>query len=65
MNNNHDYSDYEAIQEHVRRARVARSIALGHLIAGMVHGTIEGLARAARLLQRGMQPVSRRPRLET
>lgn len=64
MDNNHNYPDYEAVQEHIRRARVERAVALGNIIADVVHGTIAGLAGVARILQRGMQPVPRRPRLE-
>ena len=65
MDNKREYPDYEAIEEHIRRARLERSVALGNFIADLVHGTIEGLARVARILQRGMQPMPRRPRLET
>ena len=64
MDNKREYPGYEAIQEHIRRARIERSVAVGNLIAGLVHGAIEGLARVGAILQRGMQPAPRRPTLE-
>ena len=64
MDNKREYPDYDTVQEHIRRARLERAVALGNLIADIVHGAIEGCARVARILQRGMQPVQRRPRLE-
>ena len=60
-----EYPDYETVQEHIRRARLERAVALGNFIADIVHGTVQGLARIAAILQRGMRPAPRRPRLET
>jgi hypothetical protein len=59
MDNKREYPDYEAIQEHIRRARLERSVALGNLIADLVHGTIKALAGMGVILQRGMTPAPR------
>jgi len=64
MDNKRDYPDYEVIQEHIRRARIERAVALGNMIASVVYGTIQALAGVGRILQRGMQPAPRRPSLE-
>lgn len=65
MDNKRDYPTYEAIEEHIRRARIERSVAVGNFIAGIVHGAIQGLVGVGHLLQRGTQPAPRRPSLET
>jgi len=64
MDNKREYPDYEAIQDHIRRARLERSVALGNLIASFVHGAVKALAGVAVLLQRGMTPAPRRQTLE-
>jgi hypothetical protein len=60
-----EYPTYEAIEEHIRRARLERSVALGNFIATIVHSAIQGLANVGHLLHRGMQPAPRRRSLET
>jgi len=65
MDNKREYPTYEAIEEHIRRARIERSVALGNFIATIVHGAIQGLASVGHILQRGMQPAPRRRGLET
>ena len=64
MDNKRDYPDYEVIQEHIRRARIERAVALGDMIASIVHGAIHALASVGAILQRGMHPAPRRPGLE-
>jgi len=64
MDNKREYPDYEAIQEHIRRARIERSVALGNLIASLVHGAIGALSGMAVILQRGMHSGPRLPTLE-
>ena len=39
------YPEYLTIEEHIRRARLERSIAMAHLIAGAVDGAVRGLRR--------------------
>jgi len=65
MDNKRDYPTYEVVEEHIRRARIERSVALGNFIAGIVHGALRGLVGVGHLLQRGMQPAPRRRSLET
>ena len=60
MDHKREYPDYEAVQEYIRQARLERAVALGNLIASIVHGAVEGCARVAAIVQRGMQPVPRR-----
>jgi len=54
-----EYPTYEAIEEHIRRARLERSVALGNMIAGLVLAAVRGVGAAAsepRLLSCG-RPV--------
>jgi hypothetical protein len=39
------YPDYVAIEEHIRRARVERSLAIAHFLANAVDSAIRGLKR--------------------
>lgn len=39
------YPDYAAIEAHIRRARIERSVALAHLIAEALDGTWRGLKK--------------------
>ena len=59
-----EYPTYEAIEEHIRRARLERSVALGNMIAGLVLAAVRGVGAAASSLQRIMHPGSGRRTLE-
>jgi hypothetical protein len=41
------YPDYVAIEEHIRRARVERSLAIAHFLANLFDGALRGLKRLA------------------
>ena len=36
------YAEYAPIEEHIRRARIERSVALAHAIAGLVDAIVRG-----------------------
>ena len=58
------YPDFAAIEEHVRRARLERSVALAQLITDMIMITGRGfksLARGIGLKRSGAVPVWARP----
>jgi len=38
-----EYPEYSAIEEHIRRARAERSVAIAHMIAGAVEAAVRGL----------------------
>jgi hypothetical protein len=44
------YPEYAAIEEHIRRAHLERSVAIAHFLADVAVGTIGGLKRLARAL---------------
>ena len=54
-----DYPDYVAIEEHIRRARVERSLAIAHFLANLVDSAIRGLKRLAS----GPRTAKRAPRI--
>ena len=41
------YPEYAPIEEHIRRARVERSVAIAHAIAGLVDAIVRGTRRLA------------------
>ena len=41
------YPDYVAIEEHIRRARVERSLAIAQFLANLIDGVMRGLKRLA------------------
>ncbi len=59
-----EYPAYEAIEEHIRRARLERSVALGNMIAGLVLAAVHGVGAAASSLQRIMHAGRGRRTLE-
>jgi hypothetical protein len=50
MNFKESYPDFASIEEHVRRARLERSVAIAHFIADFFDETNRGLKRLARAL---------------
>lgn len=52
-----NYPDYAAIEQHIRRARAERSVAIAHMLAGFIVETWKGLKHLGRFL-RGMRAVS-------
>jgi hypothetical protein len=59
-----EYPTYEAIENHIRRARLERSLVVGDFIAGAVFAAVQGVGAAVSLLQRGMHPGRTRRTLE-
>lgn len=54
MDHKREYPDYEAVQEHIRRARIERAVAVGNLIAGGIAACVRALGLIGSLMQRGM-----------
>jgi hypothetical protein len=46
------YPDYIAIEEHIRRARVERSLAIAQMLAGAVSATWNGMKRVGAFVGR-------------
>lgn len=46
------YPDYRAIEGHIRRARLERSVVLAHLLANAIDGAWKGLARVGEAIRR-------------
>jgi hypothetical protein len=44
----HSYPDFAAIEEHIKRARLERSLAIAHFIADLAAGAIRGVKRLVR-----------------
>jgi len=44
------YPDFAAIEEHIRRARIERSVAVAHYIVEFITDTVGGLKKLARAL---------------
>ena len=44
------YPDFAAIEEHIRRARLERSVAIAHAIAEFFDESVRGMKRFARFL---------------
>ena len=62
MDFKNSYPEYAAIEEHIRRARIERSIAIAHFIVEGVVATLRGLRKArAALGQLGASAASRLP----
>jgi hypothetical protein len=47
------YPDFAAVEEHVRRARAERSVAIAHMLIDVWESTHRGLLRLARALSSG------------
>ena len=41
------YPEYAPIEEHIRRARIERSVAIAHAIAGLVDAIVRGTRKLA------------------
>jgi len=46
------YPDYAAIEEHIRRARIERSVVLAQLLANAIDGAWKGLTRVGEAIRR-------------
>jgi len=64
MDHKREYPDYEVVQEHIRRARLERAVALGNMIADGVVACVRGFAWMASLMQRGIDAGQRRRTLQ-
>lgn len=49
------YPEYEAIQQHIRRAHAERSVYIAHLIADAAHAAVRGLKRLGNIFSTGIQ----------
>ena len=62
MDFKNSYPEYAAIEAHIRRARIERSVAIAHYIVEGIHATLKGLRKArAALGQFGSSAASRQP----
>jgi len=50
-----EYPEYSAIEEHIRRARAERSVAIAHMIANAVGAAIRGLRQLREGLTHGVK----------
>lgn len=59
-----EYPEYSSIEEHIRRARAERSVAVAHYLAAAVVATGRGLRRLADSLGKGLQAEHERRMIE-
>jgi hypothetical protein len=50
-----EYPEYSAIEEHIRRARAERSVAIAHMLADAIASAARGLGRLKDGLFRGVK----------
>ena len=48
MDFKNEYPEYAVIEEHIRRARIERSVAVSHALVGAGEAVVRGLKRVAR-----------------
>jgi hypothetical protein len=54
------YPEYTAIEEHIRRARIERSVAIAHAIAGLIDSIVRGSRRLAGAMSAGSEAEAER-----
>jgi hypothetical protein len=64
MSFKNEYPEYSTIEEHIRRARAERSVAVAHFLAGIVVAAGRGLASLVRSLGDGLQAEHERRMIE-
>ena len=50
-----NYPEYAAIEEHIRRARAERSVAIAHMLANAIDATVRGVRSIFLDLGKGLQ----------
>jgi len=55
MDFKNEYPEYAAIQEHIRRARAERSVAIAHMLATGIERLVRGARRLAGDMGTGLQ----------
>jgi hypothetical protein len=55
MDFRNNYPEYAAIEEHIRRARAERSVAIAHMLANAIESTTRGIRRLVTDLGHGLQ----------
>jgi len=64
MSFRNEYPEYETIEEHIRRARAERAVAVAHFFADAVVGAARGLKGLVDSLGKGLQAEHERRMIE-
>ncbi len=64
MSFKNQYPEYSSIEEHIRRARAERSVAVAHFFADIVVAAVRRIGRLADSLGRGLQAENERRMIE-
>lgn len=59
-----EYPEYSTIEEHIRRARAERSVAVAHMLASAVVSIGKGIRRLTDSLGKGLQAEHERRMIE-
>lgn len=60
-----DYPEYAAIEAHIRRARIERSVAISHALVAAGESIVRGLKRLAASLGKGIEAERDRRAVES